>query len=199
MDNSHFHKLQCGHTVITNPGASCGRNCSTADSDDSFICHMCILMFYDPSLTEDNCSSNVRYMLGDLGRCQTADAEEDVEEHLAKGLRPSDPAKAQDWLGDFFNEYPDAYTEEKVKETETRKTETRETETRQTGTRKTGTRKTETRKTETRKTETRKTETRKTQTKKKNKNKKRKRNLEDGRGIMFENAARNNKKARIMN
>ncbi|KAJ4355776.1 uncharacterized protein N0V89_003797 [Didymosphaeria variabile] len=170
---SQFHKLKCGHTVRTNPGAPCGRNCSIADPEDSFICHMCIILIYDPSLTEDNCSSNIRYMLGDLGRWQMADAEEDIAEQMAKGLRPSDPAKAQDWLGDFFNEYGDAYTEKKVEKKMVEK-----------------------KMVEKQKVEKQKVE--KQKQKQKQKQKKRKRVLEDRRSILSENAVRNDREGRTL-
>lgn len=81
--SSAFHDLVCGHTVRSGL-APCGTNCSTPGTSDPFLCWKCSIR----------------------ANSYAADQE------LTQGRRPTELARADAWLEEFFAEFPDAYQEE---------------------------------------------------------------------------------------
>ena len=80
---SAFHELACSHTVRSGP-APCGTNCSVPGDADPFLCWKCSI----------RASSYA------------------ADQELTQGRRPTELARADAWLEEFFAEFPDAYQEE---------------------------------------------------------------------------------------
>ena len=108
--SSNYHKLTCGHTVLTG-GTPCGTNCSRSSISPPFLCWSCVIHAQDMGFNDETCSTDLRFELQELGRDDREVIQCVVDEMLRQGVRDSGLAKADTWLEDFFTACSDAWQE----------------------------------------------------------------------------------------